>query len=391
MTGPGATYDLLLKGGHVVDPHNNVDERRDVAITGDRISAVERDIDPSLAGSVADVSGLHVTPGLIDIHSHHYGYSAWIFPDEYALPNGTTTVVDAGGSGWKNFDDFRRTIISRARTRVLALLNIVGGGMLGTIEQDTSEMQPYPCAEKIAENRDVLVGVKAAHHRGPGWDSVDGAVKAAELSGTFAMIDYHNHPERQYRDLLLSHMRPGDIHTHMYGQHLPQLDDNKKVHDYIWEARQRGVLFDIGHGGGSFWFRVAVPCMEQGHTPETISTDAHKGSFFLPRATMPETMSKLMNMGMTLQDAVARASSVPAQRIGRPDLGTLTPGVEADVAVFALESGDFGFIDSGFARMAGDRRLSPRMTVRSGHVAWDLNGVSRPDWKTQGDYVRLEV
>lgn len=384
------TPDLLLRGGRVVDPRNGIDSVRDVAVADGRIAAVEAAIDPAQARKPIDVSGRYVTPGLIDIHSHHFGYFAWIFPDEYAFPNGTTTVVDAGGSGWKNFDEFKTSIIDKARTRVLALLNIVGGGMLGTIEQDTSQMQPYPCAEKVLAHRDVIVGIKAAHHRGPGWESVDGAVKAAELSGAFAMIDYHNHPDRSYKELILDHMRPGDMHTHMYGQHIAQLDEKKKVPDYVWEARRRGVRFDVGHGAGSFWFRVAIPCMEQGHVPHTISTDAHKGSFFLPRATMPVTMSKLMNMGMPLQEAVDRSTSIPAKSIGRSELGALSVGAEADIAVFELEQGEFGFVDSGRARMSGSTRLAPRMTIRAGEVVWDEDGLSRPDWRTQGDYVRLD-
>ncbi len=262
--------------------------------------------------------------------------------------------------------------------------------MLGTIEQDTSEMQPYPCAEKVVAHPDIIVGIKAAHHRGPGWESVDGAVKAAELSGTVAMIDYHNHPERSYKELILDHMRPGDMHTHMYGQHIAQLGPDGKVADYVWEARGRGVKFDVGHGAGSFWFRVAVPCMEQGHVPDTISTDAHKGSFFMPRATMPVTISKLLNMGMSLREAVDRSTSIPAQHIGRPELGTLSVGAEADIAVFEVEEGDFGFVDSGFARMGGTKRLTPRMTIRAGRVVWDEDGLSRPDWRGQGDYIRLE-
>jgi dihydroorotase len=200
-----------------------------------------------------------VTPGLIDLHTHSYGYFAWTFTDEYAFPAGVTTVVDAGGSGYRNFDDFKRTIIDKANVRLLALLSIVGGGMLGPVEQDTAEIRPEPCAEVVRANPDVIVGVKAAHYRGRGWESVDGAVEAGELSGTVAMIDYSNHPDRTYRKLITEHMRPGDMHTHMYGQQHAQIDEKRKVYDYVWEARKRGVLFDVGHGGGSFWFRVAVP------------------------------------------------------------------------------------------------------------------------------------
>ncbi len=390
MARADSRYDLLLQGGHVVDPANDIDGPADVAIAGGVIAAVASDLDASGARKVIDASDRYVTPGLIDIHTHSYGYAAWTFPDEYAFPNGITTVVDAGGAGWKNFARFKTEIIDKARVRVLALLNIVGGGMLGTIEQDVSEMQPEPCAERILEHRDVIVGVKAAHHRGPGWESVDGTVRAADMSGTFVMVDYGVNPERTYRELILDHMRPGDVHTHMYGQHITQLDEAKRVNDYVWEARKRGVLFDLGHGAGSFWFRVAIPCMEQGFGPDTISTDVHKGSFFMPRATMPITMSKLMNIGMPLREAVERSTVRPAQVISRPELCTLTVGAEADVAVFELQRGDFGFVDSGLARMNGSQRLETHLTIRAGMVVWDVNGLSRPEWSTQGEYIRIE-
>lgn len=403
MTEQEPAFDLLLQGGHVVDPGNNIYGRTDVAIKDGKIAAISPDIDTSSAAKTVNVDGLYVTPGLIDIHVHVLAYGAWTFPDEYALPNGITTVADAGGAGWRNFEEWKAAVIDKARTRVLVLLNIVGAGMLGTVEQDTSEMQPEPCAQMVQRHRDVIVGIKAAHHDGPGWESVDGAVAAAELSDTFAMIDYHRHPNRTYRELLLEHMRPGDTLTHMYGmgteivdglvipgRHPQLLDDSDKIHDFVLEARRRGVRFDVGHGGGSFWFRIAKPCMDQGFGPDTISTDVHKGSFFLLRATMPITMSKLMNLGMSLNEAVDRSTRAPAEQIGRPDLGSLSVGADADVAVFELERGEFGFTDSGLARLKGDRRLLCHMTIRAGEVVWDLNGLSRPEWETQGDYVRIE-
>jgi dihydroorotase len=383
-----ATWDLLLKGGHIIDPANGLDSVADVAIAEGKIAAIGANLDAAAIKS-AEVTGLYVTPGLIDIHTHHFGYLGATPADEYAFANGITTVVDAGGPGYKNFHEFRTNIVDRSRSRVLALMNIVGGGMLGAVEQDVSEMQSEPCAERIMENRDVVVGIKAAHHK-YGWESVDGAVRAGDIAGVFVMVDFQPRPERTYKQLILDHMRPGDVHTHMYGQHIEQLDANRKVPDYMWEARKRGILFDVGHGGGSFWFRVAKPAMEQGWRPDTISTDIHTGSFFIPRATMPLTMSKLMNLGMPLSEAVQRSTVEPARVISRPELGTLSVGSEADVAVFDLEKGDFGFVDSGLARMNGNLRLTAHMTIRGGQVVWDLNGISRPDWETQGNYVRLD-
>lgn len=368
-----------------MDPANGIDAPSKVAITGNRIVAVGPDINTK-ANRVVDVSGMYIVPGLIDIHTHTYGYRNSTLPDEYAFPNGTTTIVDAGGSGYKSFNTFKTTVIDKAKVRLLALLNIVGEGMLGPVEQDVSEMQAEPCAETIGAFPELLVGVKAAHYSGPGWESVDRAVKAAELSNTFAMIDYSEHPDRSYGELITKHMRPGDVQTHMYNGKLAQIDDNSRVYEYVWRARELGILFDVGHGGGSFLFRIAKPSMEQGHVPHTISTDAHQGSLYLPRATMPITMSKFINMGMSLQEAVEKSTVRPAETIGRPDLGTLSIGSAADIAVIELEKGDFGFVDSGLTRMNGTHRLTCHITVRDGEVVWDLNGITLPSWGTQGSY-----
>ncbi|MBM3265594.1 MAG: amidohydrolase family protein, partial [candidate division Zixibacteria bacterium] len=334
------------------------------------------------------VDGLYVTPGLIDIHAHAYGgYQGWLFPDTHTFPSGVTTLVDTGGAGWKKFDHFRETIMAEAKTRVLAFVNIVGAGMEGAVEQDVSEMDPVPCAKAIEKHTDVVIGSKTAHFGGPGWEAVDGAVQAARQSGTIAMIDFAPKPTRSYRELLLEKMSPGDIHTHLYAQHIPLLDDDLKVNDYVLEARRRGIVFDLGHGAGSFWFRIAVPAFEQGFLPDTISTDMHRFSANVPFAMMPQTMSKCLNMGMPLYDVIRRSTVAPAQTIRRPELGTLSVGAEADVAVLEMQHGDFGFVDSGHARMKGNRRLSCALTVRAGQVVWDLNGLTWPDWHTAGKYI----
>lgn len=384
-------YDLIIKGGHVIDPANDIDEDMDVAVVGDRIAAVDRDIPSEKAGKVANVDGYYVTPGLIDIHLHAYGgYQGWMFPDEHVLPHGVTTVVDTGGAGWKKFEHFRETIIADSTSRVLALINIVGAGMEGAVEQDTSEMDPIPCAAMISKYPEHVIGSKTAHFGGPGWEAVDGAIEAARRSGTIAMMDFAPKPTRSYRDLLLDKMSPGDIHTHMYAQHIPLLDENKQVNDYVIEARDKGIIFDLGHGGGSFWFRIAIPSIEQGFLPDTISTDLHKSSALIPNANMTTTMSKCLNMGMALPDVIMRSTSNPARMIRRAELGTLRVGAEADIAVLDLQYGDFGFVDSGRARMSGDKRLQCMFTVRAGQVVWDLNGLTRPEWDTIDEYRRAE-
>lgn len=382
------TCDLLLKGGHLIDPLNDLDGPADVAIKDGTVAAVGPGLEVEAARTV-ELPGLYVFPGLIDMHVHVYGgYIGWLFPDQHALPCGVTTVVDTGGSGWKDVEEMRQTIVEPSITRVLAFLNIVGAGMTGAPEQDVAEMDPKACAEAVGRHRGFVVGTKAAHFGGPGWESAGGAIEAARLSDTVAMIDFAPRPSRTYQELL-ERMGPGDIHTHVYAAHIPLLDERRRVNGYVRQARERGVIFDTGHGGGSFWFRIAVPALEQGFPPDTISTDLHKSSRLLPNATMPVTMGKFLAMGMPLAEVVRRSTLRPAQVIRRPELGHLSPGAEADVAVFALREGPCGFVDSGLARLAGQRQLECQLTLRSGRVAWDPNGLTRPDWRTAGEYTRL--
>ncbi|MEW6751749.1 MAG: amidohydrolase/deacetylase family metallohydrolase, partial [Candidatus Latescibacterota bacterium] len=298
-------HDLLLKGGHVIDPRNGVDGVADVAIAGGKVAAVGPDL-AATAGRAVDVSGLYVTPGLIDIHVHVFGgYAGWLFPDAHALPTGVTTVVDTGGAGWRDLDAFRQTIIEPATTRVLVFLNIVGAGMTGGPEQDVGEMDPRRCAEAVSAHPGLVVGTKSAHFGGPGWESAGGAIEAARLSNTIAMVDFAPQPTRSYAELL-ERMSPGDIHTHVYAAHIPLLDGERRVNGYVRAARERGIVFDTGHGGGSFWFRIAVPALQQGFPPDTISTDLHKASRVACDAVMPVTMAKFLAMGVPLSEVVCR-------------------------------------------------------------------------------------
>jgi dihydroorotase len=200
------------------------------------------------------------------------------------------------------------------------------------------------------------------------------------------MVDFHPKPGRGYRELILEHMRPGDIHTHFYGRLTPQIDGAKKVQPYMWEARKRGVLFDVGHGSGSFWFRIAVPMIKQGFLPDTISTDIHTSSIMLPRATMILTMSKFLNIGLTLQQVIERATVNPAKAIRRPELGTLNEGSTADVALIKLERGKFAYLDSGFGKLTADKQLRCALTIRNGRVVWDEDGLSLADVSRAGPY-----
>jgi len=375
-------YDLLLKGGRVIDPANNVDGVFDVAIAGRYVSAVEKDISPGLARKVADVSGLVVTPGLIDLHAHFYGYASAVLPDAHCLPNGTTTAVDVGGAGHLTFDDFDRTIISTAKTNVFALINIAGEGMVGLPEQDLDGMDVDLTTAKIAQRPDRIVGVKVAHYRGPGWQPLDRGVQAAENTGTYVMVDQAPIKSRPNNEMLLEHLRPGDITTHCYGFDKPMIDSNDKVKPYFFEARERGVKFDVGHGAGSFSFRIAKNAIEQGFPPDTISTDMHSASIMINQGTMTETMTKMLVLGMELPDVIERSTWAPALTIGHPELGNIGQTAFADIAVLEIAEGSFGLTDNGSGNRVypSNKRINCEMTIRDGEVVWDRNGLSRDSW-----------
>ena len=375
-------YDLLLKGGRVIDPANNIDGIFDLAIAGRYVSSVEKDISPELARKVADVSGLVVTPGLIDLHAHFYGYFAAVLPDAHCLSEGTTTAVDAGGAGHLTFDDFDRKIISKSKTNVFALINIAGEGMVGLPEQDLDGMNVDLTTAKIDQRPDRIVGVKVAHYAGPGWQPLDRGVQAAENTGTYVMVDQAPIKSRPNNEMLLEHLRPGDITTHCYGFDKPMVDSNNKVKPYFFEARERGVNFDVGHGAGSFSFRIAKNAIEQGFPPDTVSTDMHTASILSNQGTMPETMTKMLVLGMDLPDIIKRSTWTPALTIGHPELGNIGQTAFADIAVLEIAEGDFGLTDNGSGNRVypTGKRIVCQMTVRNGEVVWDKNGRSRDSW-----------
>jgi dihydroorotase len=386
-------YDLLLRGGHVIDARNGVDAVRDVAIASGRIALVAAKINPAEAGKAIDVSGLYVTPGLVDIHTHVYtgtgepnSYAGdnSVYPDGFTFRTGVTTVADAGGAGWRNFEDFKTRVIDRARTRVLAFINIVGNGMRGgKYEQDLVDMEAQPTAAMAAKHKGLIIGVKTAHYAGPAWAPVERAVEAGTAAGVPVMVDFGtDHPvERPLAELVTKKLRPGDIYTHMYSGLRNELVAGKPNPGMI-DARVRGVIFDVGHGAGSFVWRVAVPIAKAGFLPDSISTDLHIASMNAGMKDMPTIMSKFLALGMPLPRVVALATWNPAREIKQEGLGHLTAGAVADVAVLRLEKGKFGFVDSYGARLAGTERLTVEMTLKDGRIVYELNGLSRPDWTT---------
>ena len=377
-----AQYDLLLRGGHVIDPRNGVDAVRDVAIRDGRIAAVGENLDASQAERTVDVSGLYVTPGLVDLHVHVFSTTnipgAWagdnsVRPDSHSFRSGVTTMVDAGSSGWRNFETFRHTVIDRADTRVLALINIAGFGMITDIVEQ-GDFDPEEVARLAKKHSDVVVGVKSAHYQGPTWESVDKAIEAGREADIPIMVDFgYFLAERPYWQLVTERLRPGDISTHCFRGPVPWVDPQGKLYDYLRQARERGVIFDVGHGGGSFVFRNAVPAIKQGFYPDSISTDLHTGSMNGAMMDMPTLMSKFLAMGMPLTEVIRASTTNPAKEIGRDDLGHLSAGAVADLAVFRLMEGDFRFRDASRGALSGDRRLLCELTLMGGDVVWDWN------------------
>ncbi len=397
-----ARYDLLLKRGHVIDPANGIDGDRDIAVLDGKIAAVAKNIPSAQANKVVDVSGMYVTPGLIDIH-YHIGHGGaplnWFAPDgrahaaplgllpDLALQSGVTTIVDAGTAGAETFLQEKEESIDTAKVRVLAFLNIVANGMEGGLEQTVDQMDPALCAATIRRYRNYIVGVKTAHYwtdkpwdaEHTPWAAVDRAEECGQAAGVPVMFDFWPRPDRSYADLILQKMRPGDIHTHVFAQQFPIVLPDGKLNPIMMQARQRGVIFDVGHGAGSFWFRNAVPAVQQGFIPDSMSTDLHTGNYRV--LSMAEVISKFLAMGVPLQDLIVRSTVNPAREIRRPELGTLSVGKDADIAVFDLQLGDFGYIDCGFAKMNGELKLVPRMTVRAGRILYDPTGLSMTAWE----------
>lgn len=391
--------DILLKGGHVIDPKNKIDSQMDVAIVNGKISAVAQNIPAGNAKKVVDVSGLYVTPGIIDMHVHVFqGTEPDVYiangltslpPDGFTFRAGVTTVVDAGSSGWRNFPLFKKQTIDKAQTRVLAFLNIVGNGMVSRFEeQNVTEMNPVMTAHMIKRlYPEIIVGIKSAHYWGD-FTQVDRAVEAGKLASVPVMVDFGEHdPPLSIEDLFMKHLRPGDIftHTYSYGPANRQtvVDEKLKVKQFVFDAQKRGIIFDVGHGGGAFSWRQAIPAVQQGFKPNVISTDLHAESMNGGMKDMSNVMSKFLNIGLSLQEVILRSTWNPANVMKRTELGNLSVGTEADVAVFNLRKGDFGFTDVRRTKIKATQKLEAELTIRAGKIVWDLNGISTPTWESE--------
>ena len=385
------TYDLLLKGGWVIDPKNRINSVNDVAIAGGKIARVAASISPQEAKQTVNVAGLTVTPGLIDLHVHVYQRpesqslerDSSVQPDAHAFPSGVTTVVDAGTSGWKTFPDFKKRVIDKSKTRVLALLNISGGGMGTGKEDDLAELDAAAAARTAKANPGVIVGFKSAHFGGPGWESIEAATKAGEETDLPVMVDFgYLNSTRNLSTLLLDKLRAGDIYTHCFSGHREELLADGKVNPAMFAGRKRGIIFDLGFGAGSFYWYVAAPALAQGFAPDSISTDLHTGSMNAGMKSMTNSISSILNLGSPLDQVIAMSTWNPAKQIKQTALGHLDAGAEADVAVLRVEKGSFGFVDSAGAAFQGTQRITAELTLRRGRVVWDRNGRASQNWKS---------
>jgi dihydroorotase len=333
---------------------------------------------------------MYVTPGLIDIHTHVFvgsnsgfadGFSS-VSPDDFTFKAGITTVVDAGTSGWRNFPVFKKQVIDRSQTRVLAFLNIAGSGMTGfPSEEDINDMDSRMTSLVIQQYPDIIVGVKIGHYSGSDWTPFDRALEAGRITNLPLIVECHL-PQLPLEEILVR-MRPGDIYTHSFctaSDRTCLLDEQGRVRPYVLEAQKRGIRFDVGHGGGMFHFKVAIPAVKQGFLPNSFGSDLHRFSMNSGMKNMLDIMSKFLNMGMNIEDIIFRATWNSARSVKRDDLGHLSEGAVADVTVLSIRSGNFGFIDTGGNRLEGDRKLEAELTIRAGKIVWDQNGISAQDW-----------
>jgi len=393
-------YELILRGGYLIDPVNGKNGFFDIAVSDDKIELVQENI-IAPAVKIIDITGYIVTPGLIDCHCH-------IFPtipptedgvynvnaDAHMLQAGVVTAIDAGSCGWRDLPRFKEQVIDCSKVRVLAMLNIASGGMFELkFEQDTSDFNKEVTAGMVKLYSNIVVAIKSAHYwamkpfddEHPPWASVDAALDAAGMCGKPIMVDFFPYEEqRTYQQLLLK-LRKGDIHTHMYAQQFPILDKDNNVNEFLFEARQRGVIFDLGHGAMSFWFRNAIPAFKGGFGPDTISSDLYMKNIHGSAINLLHVMSKYLCIGMSLEETIARVTMHPARVFNLPDLGNLSQGSCADIAVLKLHDGNFSYTDCGNTRIDGDKKLECVMTIRAGQIVYDPSGLSMPLWEEAPD------
>ncbi|HWY35986.1 MAG TPA: amidohydrolase/deacetylase family metallohydrolase, partial [Nitrosopumilaceae archaeon] len=311
-----------------------------------------------------------------DPERHFCNGSESLLPDSFAFRSGVTTVVDAGSSGWKDFPDFKKKIIDSSKTRVLAFLNIVGAGMRGrSYEQDTNDMDAKKTAMVAQQYRDYIVGIKLAHYKGPEWKPVDEAILAGNLANIPLMIDFgENTSPLSLEELFLKHIRHGDIFTHCFaelkGREYIVDTGTKKLKNFVWEAKKKGILYDVGYGEISFSFSQAIPAIESGFYPNSISTDMHAARKNKMK-DMLELMSEFLALGMNIREVIERVTWNPAKEITRKELGNLSKGAIADIAILHVRNNNIVFYDHAGHTLAGTKKFVCEMTIRGGKIVYN--------------------
>jgi dihydroorotase len=373
-------YDIVLTGGRVVDPSQNLDGVADVAFAGGKVAKVGKNLATEGAKETRDVSGRIVTPGIVDCHAHVYWGATYLSveAERVARMSGTTTFVDAGTAGAGTFHGFRKLIIEPCPLRIVAFLNISHAGIYGYgpgfMVGESAELRLLnvgACVKVAREHSDIICGIKVrlGHNVSElvGIGALDCAIEAAEELDLPVMVHIGAPPPR--RKDILERLRPGDILTHccrMFPNNAT--DSDRNIRKEVAEARERGIVFDVGHGRGSFDFDVARAMVDNGFVPDVLSSDVHVNSISGPAFDVLVTMSKFLSMGVPLSDVVAAATCNPAKAVARPDLGSLKPGSPGDAVVLSLDEGEFEYRDSLNATFIGNKKLAPESIIVGG--AW---------------------
>ncbi len=372
------TYDLILRGARVIDPSQQLDAVTDVAFHNGKVARIGTALKPDAGTQVRDVSGLIVTPGLIDLHTHVYwgGTSLGIDAEEFCRTSGVTTAIDTGSAGPGNFAGFRRHVIERSEVRILAYLHVSFAGiyafsprvMVGESEE-IRLLAPADAVEVANANRDMIVGIKVrvgAHASGrSGTVPLDVALQVADQVG-LPLMAHIDHPPPTYEEVI-ERLRPGDVLTHAF-RPFPNAPVTAQgtIKRAVLEARERGVLFDIGHGKGSFAFKTARAMLANGFLPDTISSDVHALCINGPAFDQVTTLSKFLCLGMPLSDVIAASTVNAAFALKRPELGSLKPGCVGDATVLSVKDGQFDYVDVTGEHLTGDRRIVSEGVVIAG-------------------------